>query len=92
MSPFLPSNNVECPLFFPPKQSVTETRRWRLEPAGGCAAFASDCSGSFLAFRHLTATEPRPDDAPVWLFDHDVGEVVEQAASFDEWLGRFLQL
>jgi len=78
--------------FLTPKQSVTETRRWQLEPAGGCAAFASDCSGSFFAFRELTATEPRLDDAAVWLFDHDVGEVVEQAPSFDEWLGRFLQL
>jgi hypothetical protein len=78
--------------FLTPKQSVTETRRWRLEPEGGYAAFASDSSGSFFAFRQLTATEPRPDDAPVWLFDHEAGEVVEQAASFDAWLGRFLQL
>ena len=78
--------------FLTPKQSVTETRRWRLEPAGGCAAFASDCSGSFFAFRQLLATEPRQDDAAVWLFDHESGEVVEQAASFDEWLGLFLKL
>lgn len=78
--------------FLTPKQSVTETRRWRLEPAGGCAAFASDCSGSYFAFRQLSQREPRPDDAPVWLFDHDAGEVVEQTATFDEWLGRFLKL
>jgi hypothetical protein len=78
--------------FLTPKQSVTETRRWRLEPEGGCAVFASDCSGSFFAFRQLTPTAPRLDDAAVWLFDHDAGEVVEQAASFDEWIGRFLQL
>ncbi len=78
--------------FLTPKQSVTETRRWHLEPEGGCAAFASDCSGNFFAFRQLSATEPRPDDAAVWLFDHEAGEVVEQAASFDEWLGRFLKL
>lgn len=78
--------------FLTPKQSVTETRRWRLEPEGGCAAFASDCSGNFFAFRQLPAEEPRPDDAAVWLFDHEAGEVVEQAASFDEWLTRFLQL
>ena len=78
--------------FLTPKQSVTETRRWRLEPDGGCAAFASDSSGSFFAFRKLPAAEPRPDDSAVWLFDHDLGEVVEQAASFDDWLGRFLQL
>jgi hypothetical protein len=69
--------------FLTPKQCVTETRRWRLDGV----AFASDSSGSFFAFRHLTGS--RPDDAAVWLFDHD--EVVEQP-SFDEWLGRFLQL
>jgi hypothetical protein len=78
--------------FLTPKQSVTETRRWRLEPEGGCAAFASDGSGSFFAFRQLAAMAPRADDAAVWLFDHDAGEVVEQAASFDEWLARFLRL
>jgi hypothetical protein len=78
--------------FLTPKQSVTETRRWRLEPAGGCAAFATDSSGSFFAFRQLPAADPRPDDAAVWLFDHEAGEVVEQAASFDEWLGRFVRL
>ena len=78
--------------FLTPKQSVTETRRWRLEPDGGCAAFASDSSGSFFAFRQLKAAEPRLEDAPVWLFDHEAGEVIEQAGSFDEWLNRFLQL
>lgn len=78
--------------FLTPKQSVTETRRWRLEPGGGCAAIASDGSGSFFAFRQLLAAEPRPDDAAVWLFDHETDEVVQQAASFDEWLGRFLAL
>jgi hypothetical protein len=78
--------------FLTPRQSVTETRRWRLDPEGGCAAFAMDCSGSFLAFRQLAATKPRPDDAGVWLFDHEADEVIEQAQSFDEWVGRFLQL
>src|SRR3954452_1599729 len=52
--------------FLTPRQSVTETRRWRLEPAGGCLAFAHNCSGSFFAFRGLPASPPRPDDAPVW--------------------------
>lgn len=78
--------------FLTPKQAVNETRRWHLEEVGGCVAFASDCSGSFFVFRQLSATEPRPDNAAVWLFDHDVGEVVEQAASFDEWLGRYMNL
>jgi hypothetical protein len=78
--------------FLTPNQSVTETRRWQLDPAGGCAAFASDCMGSFFAFRQLPASEPRPDDSTVWLFDHDYDEWVAQAASFDEWIGKFLLL
>jgi hypothetical protein len=78
--------------FLTPKQCVTETRRWQLEPAGGCAAFASDCSGSFLAFRQLPAAGPRPDDHAVWLFDHEAGDVIEQASSFDAWLSAFLEL
>jgi hypothetical protein len=82
----------EVQQFLTPKQSVAETRGWDLDPEGGCAAFASDSGGSFYAFRQLPATEPRPDDAAVWLFDHDDGEWVEHSASFDEWLGRFLQL
>jgi hypothetical protein len=86
------SNFADVQQFLTPKQSVTETRGWRLEPDGGCAAFASDCSGSFFAFRQLSAAEPRADDAVVWLFDHETCEVVEQAASFDEWLSQFLAL
>ncbi len=78
--------------FLTPRQSVTETRRWQLEPSGGCLAFATDCMGSFFAFRHLPASSPRPDDAPVWLFDHEEVAIVVQAASFDEWVSRFLSL
>jgi hypothetical protein len=75
--------------FLTPKQSVTETRRWHLEPG---VAFACDCLGNFFAFRQLSATEPRPDDAAVWLFDRDADEVVQKSATFDEWLGGFLKL
>ena len=78
--------------FLTPKQSVTETRRWRLEPAGGCVAFASDCSGNWFAFRELVGSLLRADDAPVWLFDHEDGTVEVEAKSFDEWINRFLGL
>jgi len=78
--------------FLTPKQSVTETRRWRLEPGGGCVAIASDCSGNWFAFRELIASPPRPDDAAVWLFDHENGTVEVEAKSFEEWINRFLSL
>ncbi len=77
--------------FLTPKQSITETRRWHLEPQGGCVAFASNCEGSFYAFRQLSTTK-RQEDAAVWLFDHEAGEIVEQANSFEEWIDQFLKL
>lgn len=78
--------------FLTPRQTTTETRRWHLEPAGQCLAFASDSSGNWFAFRDLQASPRRPDDAAVWLFDHDDETVKAEAASFDEWLKRFLSL
>jgi len=78
--------------FLTPRQSVTETRRWRLEPAGVYVVFASDCSGNWFAFRDLPASPPRPDDSAVWLFDLECGTAAVEAASFDGWLGRFLSL
>jgi hypothetical protein len=78
--------------FLTPKQAVTETRRWRLDPAGGCVAFAADGSGSWFAFRRLSGAASRPDDAPVWLFDLEVGQPAVEAESFDGWVGRFLAL
>jgi len=77
--------------FLTPKQTVTETKRWRLEPAGACFAFASDCSGNWFAFRNLPES-PRLDDAAVWLFDHETGTVEIEGVSFVEWISRFLTL
>lgn len=78
--------------FFTPRQAVTETRRSGFEPPGSCVVLATDCSGNCFAFRALSASPPRPDDAPVWLLDHEEGAVTVEAASFDEWLSRFLAL
>jgi hypothetical protein len=77
--------------FLTAKQSVTETRRWRLEPTGRCVAFASDCSGNWFAFRDLIASS-RADDAAVWLFDHENDTVTVESESFDAWISRFLTL
>lgn len=68
------------------------TRRGGLHPAGSCLAFAEDCMGNLFFFQGLPASPPRPDDAAVWVFDHDEDRAVQQAASFDEWLGRLLRL
>lgn len=78
--------------FLTPRQSVAETRRSGLEPAGTCLVWATDCMGNLFAFRDLPASSPRFSDAPVWFFDHEENEMTIEAASFDAWLARFLDL
>lgn len=58
----------------------------------GSIAFATDCSGNLFCFKGLTATGPAPDDAPVWLFDHETGKTSKVAPSFDTWLSNFTHL
>ncbi len=78
--------------FLTPQQSVTWSRRLPLEPVGAWLAFANDCGGNYFVFRDLPASPPRPDDAVVWIYDHEYDEVNQEAESFDEWIGRFLAL
>ena len=58
----------------------------------GCVAFANDCSGNLFCFKRLPKAEPRLDDAPIWLFDHETGKTSKVAPSFDTWLSNFTQL
>ena len=60
--------------------------------AKGCLEFATDCSGNLFCFMRLTERSPAPDDAPVWLFDHETGKTSKVASSFDRWLSNFTQL
>ncbi|WP_165250402.1 SMI1/KNR4 family protein [Paludisphaera soli] len=76
--------------FLTPRQVVVETRRSGLEPAGAWVVIATDCSGNLFAFRDVPSSPPGPDDAPVWLFDHDEDSIAVEAPSFDAWLARFL--
>lgn len=78
--------------FLTPRQTMTETRRSGLEPLGTYVIFATDSGGNMFAFRDLPAFLPRPDDAAVWLFDHDNDTLAVEATSFDAWLSRFLSL
>lgn len=58
----------------------------------GCVAFANDCSGNLFCFKRLPKAEPRLDDAPIWLFDHETGKTSKVAPAFDTWLSNFTQL
>jgi len=58
----------------------------------GCIAFASDCQGNYFCFKRLSSSLPAPDDAPVWLFDHETGKTSKVAPSFDTWLTQYTNL
>ena len=58
----------------------------------GCVAFATDCQGNLFCFKGLPTSLPAPDDAPVWLFDHETGKTSKVAPAFDTWLSNFTQL
>lgn len=48
---------------------------------------------NLFCFRRLGAGAARPDDAPIWLFDHEFPDKnCHIARSFDEWLVSFLAL
>ncbi len=78
--------------FLTPHQSVTETRRSGFDPEAGSLVLAVDCSGNLFFFRGLSGSPPRPDDSPIWLFDHEEDETAVEAPSFDAWIARFLEL
>ena len=52
---------------------------------------ASDCMGNIFGFK-CVEYKNRPDDSPIFLFDHDFCEIDEEADSFDAWLMSFLKL
>ena len=52
---------------------------------------AMDCMGNVFGFRRAESNQ-RPDDDPVFLFDHDFCKTHQEADSFDGWLASFLRL
>ena len=55
-------------------------------------AFAMDCMGSFFCFLRADLLGERPDDAPVWFFDHDYCSDEQIFESFDSWLASYFRL
>ena len=95
----------DCEVCVPPEEEVfvvrefltpTEiVRDYRICTEGGMPdwliPFAMDFGGNLFGFRR-EEKHPRPDDAPVMVFDHDYCEIRPDAESFDEWLEYFLTL
>jgi hypothetical protein len=53
--------------------------------------FAMDCMGNVFGFKR-EVRHPRPDDCPVFFFDHDFCKFHQESDAFDSWLTSFLGL
>ena len=78
--------------FFPPDE-IIETHR--LYTSGGMedwlVPIAMDCMGNVFGFKR-EERHPRPDEKPVFFFDHDFCKIHQESGGFDSWLASFLQL
>lgn len=52
----------------------------------------NDSMGNMFCFKKIDRASERPDDLPVWFFDHDFAEVSRISNSFDSWLEAFIVL
>jgi hypothetical protein len=54
--------------------------------------FGNDSMGNMFCFKRIDQNSERPDDVPVWVFDHDFIKVSQISDSFDRWLETFILL
>jgi len=77
--------------FFAPTEIIESHR---LYVSGGMEDWlvpvAMDSMGNFFGFKRVKYSA-RPDDSPVFLFDHDFCKIIQAADSFDNWLAGFLR-
>jgi hypothetical protein len=55
-------------------------------------AFATDAGGDLHCFQVVPETEPIPNDATVWYFDHEEREVESLDISFSKWLALYAEI
>jgi len=72
---------------------IIETHR--LYTSGGMEGWlipiAMDCMVNVFGFKREEC-DTRPDDRPVFFFDHDFCKIHQEADSFDGWLASYLKL
>ena len=74
-----------------PEEVINNTKDyWAAGMSGDVIGIASDSMGSMIGFRRVSRKEIRPDDLPVWFFDHDYLTVECLAESFDALLSWYL--
>jgi hypothetical protein len=85
--------NHDLANIFTPDELIRLTRLyWSGGMSTDLIGFAVDSLGNVFCFERVWSDTPRPDDLPVWFFDHDVvsAEVIFQ--SYDQWLMSYVRL
>jgi hypothetical protein len=76
--------------FLEPDEMIETTWDWhRAGLPEDMVAFATDVGGNLYCFQVVPETEPVPDDATVWYFDHEEREVESLDLAFSKWLALY---
>jgi hypothetical protein len=80
--------------FLQAAEVIEDTRmNWSGDMSNTLVCFAYDSGGNLFCFRRSQPGMARPEDAPVWFFDHEFCDDFSQIAeSFDDWLFSYLKL
>ncbi len=54
--------------------------------------FGNDSMGNMFCFKKYVQKSERPNDLPVYFFDHDFVKVIKISDSFDSWLRDYILL
>jgi hypothetical protein len=65
---------------------------WSAGTPDDLIGFGGDSGGNMFCFKRYQANANRPDDLPVWYFDHEFVDSYEVSPSFDEWLLSYIRL
>lgn len=87
--------NLRIPAeFLGSTQIVRHTEGWvRGGMSSDLIAFATSATGDMFCIRRIEwPAEIRPDDAPIWHFDHEYIETEQVAESFVDWLNEFINI
>ena len=72
---------------------IVETTKsyWDAGMDNWLVAVANDCMGNVFGFRKCGG-DNRPDEAALFVFDHEFSETSEDASGFDAWLEAFIRI
>lgn len=73
---------------------IKDTEGWvRAGMPSDLIAFATSATGNMFCVRRVAGgPESRPDDVPIWHFDHEYVEVEQVAPSLVDWLSVFVNI